>query len=275
MFGKLIRYEWKAMAHTLIPMYLLVLLISGINGVMMRIRNHDLATVLDRLDMPVFTDFLQSMIFLLYFAVIIGLFILTFVITVQRFYKGILGDEGYLILTVPVKPWQIPAAKCIVAMIFGILSAVVALISIIFMADQGWIIRNIMITDWAAMFYDLGRMIPLWPLYAAEFLLASLLGTAAELYHIYLAIMLGQCSNSHKLVFSFLWYVVINIILSLVSWILMIGTGFTGNWMQLLLSVHPERGIHALLLISLVSVILQLAVFAAGTNYLMGRKLNV
>lgn len=41
----------------------------------------------------------------------VALFVLTMIVIIQRFYKGLLCDEGYLMFTLPVKPWQLIATK--------------------------------------------------------------------------------------------------------------------------------------------------------------------
>ena len=44
---------------------------------------------------------------IMYFAVFVALVVATVVMIILRFYKGLLGDEGYLMHTLPVKPWQL------------------------------------------------------------------------------------------------------------------------------------------------------------------------
>ena len=45
-----------------------------------------------------------------YAGVFIALIVATVLIILQRFYKGLLRDEGYLMHTLPVKPWQLITA---------------------------------------------------------------------------------------------------------------------------------------------------------------------
>ena len=67
---------------------------------------------------------------LLYAAIFIAMIVITIFIVVMRFYKGLLGDEGYLMHTLPVKPWQLITSKGIVACAVVIISIVCAVISI-------------------------------------------------------------------------------------------------------------------------------------------------
>ena len=46
----------------------------------------------------------------------------TCVVTIQRFYKGLLGQEGYLMFTLPVKNWQLVFSKALVSFFIGMVS---------------------------------------------------------------------------------------------------------------------------------------------------------
>ena len=52
---------------------------------------------------------------LLYGAIFIAMIVITVFIVLMRFYRGLLGDEGYLMHTLPVKPWQLITSMCIFA----------------------------------------------------------------------------------------------------------------------------------------------------------------
>ena len=71
---------------------------------------------------------------MVYVITLIGIFVATMLITIQRFYKSLLGDEGYLMFTLPVRPWQLITSKLIVSALWSIVSCVVAVGSIMVMA---------------------------------------------------------------------------------------------------------------------------------------------
>ena len=71
---------------------------------------------------------------IMYFAVFVALVVATVVMIILRFYKGLLGDEGYLMHTLPVKPWQLITSKGIVAAIVVIGSIIIAFLSIMILA---------------------------------------------------------------------------------------------------------------------------------------------
>ena len=69
--------------------------------------------------------------------------IVTFIIIIQRFYKNLLCDEGYLMNTLPISTWKNIASKLMVATIWNIVSVGVALVSILIMVYKPGVINEI------------------------------------------------------------------------------------------------------------------------------------
>ena len=88
---KLLKYEWKACARTCLPLYGVLILMSLISRILYVIpKNASL-------------DFMLPAIgSMLYMGVMMAAFVVTAVILIQRFYKNLLGSEGYLMFTLPV-----------------------------------------------------------------------------------------------------------------------------------------------------------------------------
>lgn len=267
MFGKLLKYEWRAAAHTLFPMYLLTLALSVINRVLPSVTGGAIGGEYGSSSLG---NFIRILTYVIYVGVMVTLFALTFVVVVQRFYKGIVGDEGYLILTVPVRLWEIPLSKCVISLIFSLFSAIVAGVSILILAGELGFFLEI---DWVDGFRGLNEQVPYWALYAVELALLAVISVATVLYHIYLSIMLGQLSNNNKLVMSFLWYVGINIVLSIINFAAAASGMDLIRGMSLFLT--GNMAFQAMALGFLAGNVLQLAVFAGGTQYLMKKKMNI
>ncbi len=270
MFGKLLKYEWKATGHTLVPLYLVVLAVSIVNSLMIHLGGSGSSPELGRFMDSGLGEVIQLIGFMVYFGVIMALMVLTVVVIVQRFYKGVVGDEGYLVLTAPVELWEIPLAKCLIGLVFGVFSMIAAAASIIILMSPAAFVQMIREVDWILFFERLNLYVPQWALYAGEFSLLLILAGAAEIYHVYLAVMLGQLSNTHKVALSFLWYVVINIVLSVLSYIFL--SGFNLNSLALIFS---ELGGHAAVWASIGICALQILIFAGGTQYLMAKRMNM
>lgn len=98
MLRKLLKYEFKATARTMVPLYIVLIAFSLFHlvinplDVLESTGNTSIRTIIAMLDI------------MLYVVLIVGLSIMTLVIMIQRFYKNLLGDEGYLMFTLPVKP---------------------------------------------------------------------------------------------------------------------------------------------------------------------------
>ena len=71
----------------------------------------------------------QDILMLVLVALLIALFVITIVLTIQRFKKNLLDDEGYLMFTLPVKSSNLILSKLLVALIYVIISAIVASLS--------------------------------------------------------------------------------------------------------------------------------------------------
>ena len=116
MLGKLLKYELKASARTLLPLYAGTLLIALVCGVSMAIRVDNMnefhqymangtavtyGSFADPIDGGI--DTLIGFTMILVFAFCVAVTVLTVMSVVQRFNHGIAGNEGYLMFTLPVK----------------------------------------------------------------------------------------------------------------------------------------------------------------------------
>lgn len=114
MLTKLLKYEYKTTARILVPIGLGVLGLSLLSGLLSRL----LEPVPD---LPAALDWTQG---LLAGAVVLALvFVLAacFFVNVQRFYR-LLGDQGYLMLSLPVPVWQHIAAKLLCACSWAVIA---------------------------------------------------------------------------------------------------------------------------------------------------------
>ena len=93
MLKKLLKYEFKATARTYGGMYLALLAASVLFGGSVRRWNGTNSDTYSTL---------VGLLSLVYTAVIIGTVVVTIMTIVQRFYRNLLGREGYLMHTLPV-----------------------------------------------------------------------------------------------------------------------------------------------------------------------------
>ncbi len=147
-------------------------------------------------------------------------FVLVFII--DRFYKGLLGNEGYLMFTLPVPSAAHIASKALTSMIFSVASAIVALLSgVLLMA----VLTPLNFSDVAQAFQEAGRYLRVNPLPAgtgwvvAEFIVYTLIAAAVSILQIYTAISIGHlakkkprmvcaaclCRHQHRLQHYYEW----------------------------------------------------------------------
>jgi ABC-type transport system involved in multi-copper enzyme maturation permease subunit len=68
-----------------------------------------------------------------YVLLIVGIFVITLIVILQRFYKNLVKEEGYLMFTLPVKPWELITSKLIASVIWTFVSTIVVMISVCIM----------------------------------------------------------------------------------------------------------------------------------------------
>ena len=113
MLKKLLKYEFRATARTYGGMYLALLAASVLFGGSVRrwngTTNSDAYSTL------------VGLLSLVYTAVIIGTVVVTIMTIVQRFYRNLLGREGYLMHTLPVTETQLVTSKLISSTVWSLL----------------------------------------------------------------------------------------------------------------------------------------------------------
>lgn len=115
MFRKLVKYEWTAMIRSMGPIYLAVLAVTILNTFMFHVikpyMNQPRGIFFPLMD---FTPYLTGTLY----AVVLGVMaVFTVTIIIQRFYKGLLKDEGYLMFTLPVESWKLILSKAFVSVV--------------------------------------------------------------------------------------------------------------------------------------------------------------
>ena len=97
MTGKLMKYEMRSMLRTFLPLWGAILVVALLNRCTLQIES--------------LRDWLGGvpaiLMMVLYVIAIIAIAIVALVFMIQRFYNGMLKDEGYLMFTLPVKTSQL------------------------------------------------------------------------------------------------------------------------------------------------------------------------
>ena len=111
----------------MIPLWITLVIIAVIMGI--QIRMEDFIYRFRFLDMG------GDILFLIFFALLIAIVVLNILIVIQRFWNGLLKDEGYLMFTLPVSSRKLILSKAVSAMLISLGSF---LMVIICMFIFGW-----------------------------------------------------------------------------------------------------------------------------------------
>jgi hypothetical protein len=204
MLTKLLKHEFRATARLFLPFYLILLLFALVN----RFLSFEMISRLVQMAPPFgIAKVLDSLVLLLklvYFALLAGVLIATLLVMIQRFSKNLLGDEGYLMFTLPVSPWQHLASKLITAAVWTMASGLVTIGSILLL--------SVRTNPWPlvlAGFNGFRETFGLTGLFV--FPGAALVTMISGILMIYAAIALGHLSSRYRILVSLAWYAALSI----------------------------------------------------------------
>ncbi len=187
MLSKLLKYEMKATARIFLPLFAVVLLSATMNR---------LITIFA----PKGWEVPAVISMVLYVTILVGMFVVTAVMMIQRFYKNLLSEEGYLMFTLPVKPWMHIISKLLLAMMWALVSIAVAIGSVVIIASAQ-IFKPEVVSQIGQVVSQIYAYEGAW-LFTAEFVLLVLVGGIAKILMVYASIAVGHLVNNHKILAS-------------------------------------------------------------------------
>jgi hypothetical protein len=262
MLSKLIKYELKATGRLFLPLFLALLLFAVIN----------------RFTPEKFGDTPAEISIIICIMIMVGMFVMTFIMMIQRFKNNLLSDEGYLMHSLPVKPWKHILSKLLVSMLWIVVSGFTAFISILIIALNGDLTE---LTEFFAEFYQqvygyLGTSVYLL---SFELILVLLISLASGIFLIYTSIALGHLFNKHKMLASFGAFIVLSTIPQFFFSLIGVIPGIP--YFSTLHISSADELINNLPVIQLMIVsgiiftaLLSVAYFAI-TNYILSKRLNL
>ena len=248
---KLLKYEWKACARICLPLYGVLILMSFVTHLLYSIPQNS-----------TFGFMLPAISSMLYMGVMMAAFVVTAVILIQRFYKNLLGSEGYLMFTLPVTVSQHLFSKTIIAVVMIALSGIAAFLSIGIFADMSF----------GTLFVDMIKGV------------ARSGGLLFGLELLVLAV-LGHLAGKHRLLMSVVWYVVLSTALQVLLLLVMMGGGNVMpealadamvRWLDSTMqTITPMDAAHLMLRFCCVFELISDAVYFLVTRWILTHKLNL
>lgn len=209
MLKQLLKYEFKATKSLYFGLYLALALLSVVLGVSFRQEN----AWADN------TNFgqLEVILMVLYLSVIFAIAVLCFVSTVQRFYKNLLGREGYLMHTLPVTETQLILSKLLTSMVWVLCSGLVGIVCITGMVSIGVLDAEVLGTVdwdswkqlWGMLYGELGAkfwLVMFWTI------LINLARLASLILCVYAACMIAHQFKKQTMVAGILAFIGMNIV---------------------------------------------------------------
>lgn len=241
MLRKLIKYDLKSMSKIMIPLWIVTIVISILLRIELQLRD----IRLDNIQLVV----ILTMIVL--FGVSVAIMVMNIIFVIQRFWDGLLKNEGYLMFTLPVSTRKLILSKAISGVIvtFGsiiTICIVVALISSFYLAD----ILSLADYKISLTFNVVVRCI------------TFVFDLISSIYFAYAAMAIGQLSNRNRFLCAFGAYLGLHVIQTII-----IAVG------DALIPDSISRIVFSVIL--LLAVIVQIVILHVITEFILTKKLNL
>lgn len=254
MLGKLLKYEFNATCRTFLPMYIALILVASFNRIF---RAGDVET-----------GFAISMM------LIVGLFmalgVITFVVIIQRFNKNLLGDEGYLMFTLPVKVPELIFSKLIISFFWNVVSGFVACLTFMILVGDK-LFLNDLFTNFSRIWEQFCRAsmknIGMQPgMFIVIMIIMAILAYTGFIFHIYLSLATAQLPifNKHRGIIAFVAFFVINLVFTIV-W----------TFINHFLPVETFKTFSQVSAYLCISMLITNVILYYGTHYILQKHLNL
>lgn len=246
MLRKLIKYDLKSMGRTMVPLWLTTIILAVLLGVYLKFQS---------------MDFNNAVVIFLVFALMVVftvIMVLNIVFIIQRFWNGLLKEEGYLMFTIPVSARKLILSKVISGVLITIGSVITTAIVITVIVCLQWF-RPI----------DFGNIpINLLPNAVIDTITLLFDGIAA-IYFAYAAMAIGQLSNRNRLICSFGAYIGLHIVQVVV---VTLGSFVFVTFFRDMIKYIPDS---VTIIAPLVAIIVEIIILHAITEFLLTDKLNL
>jgi len=276
MLRKLLKHEFRATARIMLPLYLILLATafgSNLSGRWMVGSHHEALSILGVLIVMAFG------------IAIVAVFVVAFIMMVQRFYKNLLQDEGYLMFTLPVSVHQHIWSKLIVSAVWFIATVLAVILASLIVASDVSVLEELF-GILRELFQSI-RMLKIsealnGTVILAEFFGLIFLALMAFSLQFYAALAAGHSRSGHKMVWSVVLFFAFQFAVQFFGALLFAGldkVDFFHIMIQPYLAIDVNlRGaaaVHIGLLLAIAVVAAYGAIFYAVTTFFLKKHLNL
>lgn len=272
MLRKLIRYDMRSMGRFLWFIYLAVLAVAVILGLSI----HGAASAVSNSPsyMGASGDLVSSsvgmgILLAVYTLLLLAMFIITVVMIIIRFYRNMLGGEGYLMHTLPVPSWMLIVSKLFVGFIFELIALGVSILSLGLMMLSSRSAKEIMQAI-GVHISDLGE----YKTIIVLLLITLLVSMVYTILLFYVSLAIGNLNNKHKILVAVAAFIGITIAVNIISGLLNINSFAT----MFVVAGYPDSGMSVFQALLIKQIILDAACAVGcfvGTNWIMNNRLNL
>ncbi|HJC50465.1 MAG TPA: hypothetical protein H9754_07860 [Candidatus Anaerostipes avistercoris] len=245
MMGKLMKYDLKSMLKVIVPFWIAMFVTGILWSAQAKLTLLDINVADSR------GNLIMGITMLLFLLLIMAVVVMNIVVIIQRFWKGLLKEEGYLMFTIPVSERSLILSK----VCSGLLVTIGTIVVIILMSLVMGIMHGMRIT--ALLQSDIMRQfVHDWGAYTMILGIVAVLG---GIYHLYAAMAIGQLSSRNRFICSFAAYIVLAVIVSLVENLILGGgtASYVNEWFYV------------------VTGAVEIILYHIATEYILKKKLNL
>jgi len=268
MLRKLLKHEIRSTSRIMLPLFGVVMLLSC--GVSLAVRTH-------AMDSNVVLRTISFLISSAYGIALAAVFIVVLVLMINRFRSNLLGDEGYVMFTLPVSVHQLIWSKIIVSCLWFVGTCVVVGLS------------GLIVTFDTEVFMQFGSMLrELWQEFNAyyalnggailiELLILFFIGYAACCLQFYSAMAVGHSFDRRKILYSVLFFFGAEFVMQFIGSILFLSdpfVQFAENFFQDA-NLQAMGSIHLAFGLAILGTLIYSAIFYFITTYFLQKRLNI
>lgn len=265
MVKKLFKHEFLAWLRVLPLLYGITLVVAGMHRFVQLFEADSL-----------YYNIILASASIMYGITVLAIIAAPVVFGIQRFYKNMFTGEGYLTHTLPVTPTSHLLVKCLTALAFSVLSALVAILSGVILC-AGELLVEICKAGVYLVRSIPAEQIPHYIFYGIEIVLMLLVSTLATHLLYYFCICIGQLFRKNRILAAVGTYFALYMLSQMFSTVLTVLVMFTGilepltEWSL----YHPMASVHAAFCFSIFSSGFMATVYYALCHYVVKKKLNL
>lgn len=270
MLGKLIKHEFKANAKFFAIFFGAVLILSGVTKLFsvitdVIIKGTALENVFSSLTAVFYT---LTVIALIFSSLAVVLF------CAASYCKGLMGSEGYILFTLPVKPYLHILARVIVSTVYFLISLLVDGAAMFICGLFKYVSFKIIFGNAGIAGVNLGIVI-------SAFFITVLIYQAYMFFVIFLSASIGAQFNNHHVLYSVVAYLIIDFIIQILGLItisIIVGTVSTdkiNSFFYSIITSNPTAAVCGIMGTAVIIDALLSAVMFFINKYLVTKKLNL